>query len=78
MEQTSVEWLIDQAMVLVIQYMNGTLNEDTLEDDIFNIGTKAKEMEKEKQEYFFECGRNFQLTGEGTFQKVYDETFKSE
>lgn len=50
MEKTPVEWLIDEAMNLVIQYMNGTLNEDTLDDDIYRIGTKAKEMEKEKLE----------------------------
>jgi len=51
MEQTPVEWLIDEGMKLVIQYMNGTLNEDTLDDDIYRIGTRAKEMEKEKLEY---------------------------
>ena len=50
MEQTPVEWLIDEAMKLVIQYMNGTLNEETLDDDIYSIGTKAKEMEKERLE----------------------------
>lgn len=50
MEQTPVEWLIDEAMKLVVQYMNGTLNEETLDDDIYRIGTKAKEMEKEKLE----------------------------
>jgi hypothetical protein len=48
MEKTAVEWLIDESMGLVIQFMNGTLNEDTLEDDIFRIGTTAKEMEKQR------------------------------
>jgi len=50
MEQTPVEWLIDESMKLVMQYMNGTLNEETLDDDIYRIGTRAKEMEKEKLE----------------------------
>jgi hypothetical protein len=50
MEKTPVEWLIDEAMNLVVQYMNGTLNEETLDDDIYRIGTRAKEMEKEKLE----------------------------
>jgi hypothetical protein len=36
---------------------------------------KAKEMEKEKQKYFFDCGRQYQLTGEGTFNEVYNETY---
>ena len=48
MEQTPVEWLIDESMKLVVQYMNGTLNEETLDDDIYRIGTRAKEMEKEQ------------------------------
>jgi hypothetical protein len=51
MEKTPVEWLIDEAMGLVLQYMNGTLNEEILDDDIYRIGTIAKEMEKEKLEY---------------------------
>ena len=46
MKQTATEWLIDEAMKLVVQYMQGTLNEDTLDDVIYKIGTKAKEMEK--------------------------------
>ena len=48
MEKTAVEWLIDESMKLVVQYMKGTLNEDTLDDVIYELGTKAKEMEKEK------------------------------
>lgn len=50
MEKTPVEWLIDEAMKLVLQYMNGTLNEDTLDEDVYRIGTKAKEMEIERLE----------------------------
>ena len=36
---------------------------------------EAKKMEKEKQKYFFDCGRQYQLTGEGTFKEVYNETY---
>ena len=39
---------------------------------------QAKEMDKEQKKFMFECGRNFQLTGEGTFEELYNETFKSE
>lgn len=46
---TAVDWLIDEAMKLVIQYMNRTLNEDTLDDVVYEIGTKAKQMEKEQE-----------------------------
>ena len=50
MKQTAVEWLIDESMKLVVQYMKGTLNEDTLDDVIYKLGTKAKEMEKQQLE----------------------------
>jgi hypothetical protein len=36
---------------------------------------QAKAMHKEESQKIFECGRNFQLTGEGTFEEVYNETF---
>ena len=48
--QSPVEWLIDEAMKLLVQAMTGTLNEDTIEDDVYRIVTKAKEMEKERLE----------------------------
>jgi hypothetical protein len=35
----------------------------------------AKAMEKEQKEYFFNCGRQYQLTGDGTFTEVYNETY---
>jgi len=51
MKQTAVEWLTVEAMKLFTQAMAGTLNEDTLEDDVSTIITKAKEMEKEQRGY---------------------------
>ena len=36
---------------------------------------QIKELHKAEQEVMFERGRNFQLTGEGTFNEVYNETF---
>ena len=36
---------------------------------------QAKQMEKEQNEYFFNCGRQYQLTGEGTFKQVHNETY---
>ena len=50
MEQTPFEWLVNECMKLLVQAMTGTLNEDTIEDDVYRIVTKAKEMEKEKLE----------------------------
>jgi hypothetical protein len=36
---------------------------------------KAKEMEKEQKQNMFNCGRQYQLTGEGTFKEVYEEIY---
>jgi hypothetical protein len=64
-KQTAVEWLVDQ------------LEKHYVFQDIKNTTAflQAKEMEKEKQKYFFDCGRQYQLTGEGTFNEVYNETY---
>jgi hypothetical protein len=63
---TAVEWLVNQFR-------------DAIGDSIINVMTdeikQAKEIEKQQQEYFFRCGRQYQLTGEGTFTEVYNETF---
>jgi hypothetical protein len=47
-KQTAVEWLIDESMKLVVQAMTGTLNEDTIEDDVYRIVTKSKEIESKQ------------------------------
>ena len=79
MKQTAVEWLTVEAMKLFTQAMTGTLNEDTLEDDVSTIITKAKEMEKEQIEDAHEIGyinggNHKSVNGE----QYYNETFKSE
>lgn len=86
MKQTATEWLIDEAMKLVVQYMQGTLNEDTLDDVIYKIGTKAKEMEKEQHnETWYIAHQAGRFEGKGiaeknwqTFETHWNETFKSE
>ena len=78
-KQTAVEWLIDEAMKLVVQYMQGTLNEDTLDDVIYEIGTKAKEMEKEQIIDSFNAGYINSLKRKyTTTEQYYKENFKSE
>ena len=78
-KQTAVEWLIDESMKLVVQYMQGTLNEDTLDNVIYELGTKAKEMEKQQLEDAHEIGY---ING-GNLKNVngeqyYTETFKQD
>ena len=70
---TAVEWLADEAMKLVVQYMQGTLNEDTLDDVIYEIGTKAKEMEKEQIIDAWITTADYHSS-----EQYYNETFKSE
>ncbi len=72
MKQTAVEWLMDEAMKIVVQYMQGTLNEDTLDEVIYELGTKAKAMEKEQIIEAYNNGDN------RSAELYYKETFKSE
>ena len=87
MKQTAVNWLIDEAMKLVVQYMQGTLNEDTLDEVIYELGTKAKAMEKEYLERFYNQGytqcsiEDLEPKSRERFvdaKDYYNKTFKSE
>ena len=62
-KQSSIEWLEWQ------------INLGLSERGLISAFKEAKQMHKEESELLFECGRNFQLTGEGTFNEVYNETF---
>jgi hypothetical protein len=78
MEKTAVEWLIDESMKLVVQYMKGTLNEDTLDDVIYELGTKAKEMEKEQiKNAYWASYKEGQYSGDKTADEYYNETYKN-
>jgi hypothetical protein len=68
MKKTAVEWLVEQ---LKKRGYAGEFPPHLLFE-------QAKEMDKEQKEYFFNCGRQYQLTGEGTFTEVYNETFKKD
>jgi hypothetical protein len=67
-QQTAVEWLSEQFDSIVELYPSQF-------ERVNRAIEQAKEMEKEKQKYFFDCGRQYQLTGEGTFNQVYNETY---
>jgi hypothetical protein len=76
-KQTAVEWLTVEAMKLFTQAMTGTLNEDTIEDDVSTIITKAKAMEKEQISIAYKEGWNCPH-GEGfpeTGEQYYNETY---
>jgi len=67
-KQTAVEWLLTQIPLGI--RMN--LAENGIDFQ------QALTMEKEQKKFMFDCGRQYQLTGEGTFTQVYNETYKDE
>lgn len=77
MKQTAVEWFVEQLK----EYDFAHIKDD--ENYIIKLPAwvlaekqqQAKAMEKEQQKIFFDCGRQFQLIGEGTFSQVHNEIF---
>jgi hypothetical protein len=63
-QQTAVEWLY-----------NELLNAEPNILEWNKLLQQAKEMDKIQKFYMFNCGRQYQLTGEGTFKQVYNETY---
>jgi len=60
-KQTAVEWLEVELKKLPMV-------------NVIEVFQQAKAMEKEQHKLFFDCGRQYQLTGEGTFTEVHNET----
>ena len=76
-KQTAVEWLVEEIRERMITIYREP-NSPTREVMILNLDMnleKFKEMEKEQKKLMFDCGRQYQLTGEGTFTEVYNETY---
>ena len=63
-QTTSIEWLYEE---LTNNFFNIKKSKEVLE--------QAKEMDKEQKQNMFDCGRQYQLTGEGTFKEVYEEIY---
>lgn len=73
-KQTAVEWLIDFIETNIIS-LEMEIDTPEKHDHWDNAKAKAKQMEKEQQKTMFDCGRQYQLTGEGTFTQVYNELY---
>lgn len=67
-KQTATEYLIQEIK-------NDALVQAKSTEEWNEVFQKAKQMECEQNEYFFNCGRQYQLTGEGTFKQVHNETY---
>ncbi len=77
-KQTAVDWFIEQLEQKGDAWENVSIRRVQISidtSDYLELKRQAKQMEKEKQKYFFDCGRQYQLTGEGTFKEVWDETY---
>ena len=66
--QSSVEWFAEKlkSQALLIG-----------EPDNLVAFEQAKAMHKQELLNIFNCGRNFQATGEGTFNEIYNEIYGS-
>jgi hypothetical protein len=74
-QQTAVEWFSVRRDVLEIEVRLGKLSPIEYAEELTKAEQQAKEMEKIQKFYMFNCGRQYQLTGEGTFKQVYNETY---
>jgi hypothetical protein len=75
-KQTAVEWQFDELQKAEKDWWNEAIDGKEYNKRRYLILKQSKEMEKQQQEYFFRCGRQYQLTGEGTFTEVYNETYE--
>lgn len=74
--QTAVEWLEEQIIKFHNWKRNPVFDENCFDEIELNKAIKqAKEMDKIQKFHMFNCGRQYQLTGEGTFTEVYNETY---
>jgi hypothetical protein len=64
-QKTAVEWLVEK-------HFGGIEN---CTPDFRNHIQQAKEMEKIQKFHMFNCGRQYQVTGEGTFKQIYQEIY---
>ena len=70
-KQTAVEWLVWEFSEIL-----GAIKTEPMQDLLLVAAiNKAKQMDREQKRNMFDCGRQFQLTGEGTFKEVYEEIY---
>jgi hypothetical protein len=70
-KQTAVEFLIKEFSEIL-----GPLETKPMQDLLLVDAIKrAKQMDMEQKRNMFDCGRKYQLTGEGPFKEVYEEMY---
>ena len=71
-KKTAVQWLRGEAIKLVVEAMQGTLNKDTLEHQISQIVTKAMAMEREQ---IIDAYDNNKMGRVNHGEQYYNETY---
>jgi hypothetical protein len=79
-QQTPIEWLVNQLK----EYDFADITDQ--ENYIIKIQSwvltekieQAKQIDKKHKKLMFDCGRQYQLTGEGTFEQIYRELYEPE
>jgi hypothetical protein len=67
-KQTPIQWLEKELIKRGVLRMGMIIP-----DEVF---AEATQMDIEQKQNMFDCGRQFQLTGEGTFKEVYEEMYE--
>ena len=68
-KQSSIDWLEEEFVKL-----ESTIG---VQGVFYELLEQAKAMHKQELLNIFNCGRNFQATGEGTFNEIYNEIYGS-
>ena len=71
-KQSSIDWLEEQ-LKKGVDF--NPLDKNSYLDSVEKIFEQAKAMHKQELLNIFNCGRNFQATGEGTFNEIYNEIY---
>ena len=78
MKQTAVEGLRQEAIQLLAQAMQGTLNLDTLKDDVYRIVTQAKGMERAQiMQAWSDCKLSILDNKSMTADQYYEQTYNN-
>ena len=73
-QQTAVDSIIELCQELLANHYS--ISHDGVCSEIIRFcQEQAKEMEKEQKLNMFNCGRQYQVTGEGTFKQIYQEIY---
>ena len=77
-KQTAVDYL-DEAIDKYLAYsVEGSHKGEPFKlEKLYAAVQQAKAMHKQELLNIFNCGRNFQATGEGTFNEIYNEIYGS-